>query len=257
MPDDLPERNPLSFHWAEPVWKQRGLGFWAFIVLLGLAAFFYLFQVVYPQAQRFTPVPHQIVALNPTDPAVKELMNRVQDCDFLILPPTDSTGAISLEEHAPVFHPSFEGHRLQLQDLPNKAFTVPPARLLQMDAPVLPPQDFSELKPNAISPAVKSMVTLPRIELRLSGPLSLRGIKRPVDLSGITLVDPSGCRFQLGVNADGSVDVALPLASTEDTETLQKVTAALQALRFTPASVKSSSPVWGTASFEWTPGGTP
>ena len=46
MPDTTPE-TPLTFHWRKPVMKVRGLGFWVFVVLLGLAAFFYLFQVVF------------------------------------------------------------------------------------------------------------------------------------------------------------------------------------------------------------------
>lgn len=258
MPEEkAPETNPLIFHWTIPVWKQRGLLFWMFVVLLGLAAFFYLFQVVYPQAQRFTPVPHQIVVLNPTDPAAKELMNRVHDRDFLILPPaSESTSTVSLEEHAPVFHPTFEGHKLQLQDLPSKTFTVPPARLLQMDAPVLPPPDFTDLKVSPI-PTVKTVTVTPSLVLRLSGPLSLRVVKRTADLSGITMADPMSCRFQLGVNADGGVDVALPLSSGEDAETIAKLTAAMQSIRFAPASVQASAPVWGTVTFEWSKGGAP
>ncbi len=258
MPQEAPERNPLTFQWNLSVQKQRGLVFWMFIVVLGLAAFFYLFQVVYPQAQRFTPIPHQIVALNSTDPSARELMNRVQDRDFLILPPpSDATSTVNLEEHAPVFHPSFEGHKLQLQDLPNKAFTVPPARLLQMDAPVLPLPDFSELKPVTASSAVKSVVNAPRLTVRVSGSLSLRAISRTPDLSGITMMDPSACRFQLGVNADGGVDVALPLSTAEDADTIEKLATALQTMRFAPASAKTSAPVWGTATFEWSKGGNP
>src|SRR5688572_20938389 len=69
MPDTRSESDPLIFHWDKPGRKARGLAFWLFVVLLSLAAFFYLFQVVYPQAQRFTPVPHHIVALNASDPA--------------------------------------------------------------------------------------------------------------------------------------------------------------------------------------------
>src|SRR5436309_497891 len=69
MPDSPSETDPLIFHWQQPARKTRGLLFWLVAVLLALAGFFYLFQVVYPQAQRFTPVPHHIVALSPADPA--------------------------------------------------------------------------------------------------------------------------------------------------------------------------------------------
>src|SRR4051812_46868447 len=171
MPETTPE-TPLTFHWKRPVVKARGLAFWVFVVLLGLAAFFYLFQVVYPQAQRFTPVPHHIVALNAGDPTGREVLNKVQDQDFLIMPPpAEGAGAVNLDEHFPVFHPTFEGHTLQLEDLPHKTFTMPPARLLQMDAPVLPPLDLSELKSPAADPA-KGLDKPAQLTMRFTGALA-------------------------------------------------------------------------------------
>src|SRR5947207_8780448 len=79
MPEPLPESESLIFQWDKPVRSSRGLAFWLFVVLLALAGFFYLFQVVYPQAQRFTPVPHHIVALNAADASGREVLNKVQD----------------------------------------------------------------------------------------------------------------------------------------------------------------------------------
>lgn len=250
MPDTRSESDPLIFHWEKPGRKARGLAFWLFVVLLSLAVFFYLFQVVYPQAQRFTPVPHHIVALNASDPAAREVMNKVQDLDFLILPPaSEASGSVSLEEHFPVFHPTFEGHNLQLDDLPHKTFTVPPARLLQMDAPVLPPLDLRELKP--VAPAANPAANTSHLAMRFTGPLASRVVIQPADLSGVTLSDPASCRFQLGVNADGLVEVALPLASTESAATIQKLGSIMQKIRFASANAGASGPVWGTATFEW------
>jgi hypothetical protein len=250
MPEPASESESLTFHWHKPARKARGLTFWLFVVLLGLAAFFYLFQVVYPQAQRFTPVPHHIIALNPGDPAAREFLNKVQDRDFLILPTSNETGAAaSLDDHAPVFHPTFEGHKLQLQDLPQKAFSVPSARLLQTDAPVLPPLDLSELQtpPQAAKPAANAA----KLTMRLTGPLAGRGLLQAPDLGGVILNDPASCRFQLGVNADGSVAVALPLASAETQESMQKLGTAMREMRFVPAEPKAETPMWGMATFEW------
>jgi hypothetical protein len=221
-----------------------------FVVPLALAGFFYLFRVVYPQAQRFTPVPHHVVALNAADPAARELLNKVHDVDFLILPPQgEASGTVSLDEHAPVFHSTLEGHKLQLEDLPHQAIPIPPARLLQMDAPVLPPLDLSELK--STPAAAKAVVNVRGLTIRINGPLALRAMTHPPDLSGIFLSDPSACRFQIGVNSDGVVEVALPLASTENSEVLQKLGNVVQRIRFAPASTKGAEPVWGTATFEW------
>jgi hypothetical protein len=149
-----------------------------------------------------------------------------------------------------VFHPTFEGHLLQLQDLPHQRFTMPPARLLRMDVPVLPPLDLTDLK--STPPPVKPMVSTARLALRLSGPLALRAMVVTPDLGGITLTDPAACRYQVGVNADGLVEVLLALASSEPPETMQKLRGVLHTMRFAPASLKTNGPVWGTATFEWT-----
>jgi hypothetical protein len=236
--------------------KARGLTFWLFVVLLGLAGFFYLFQVVYPQAQRFTPVPHHIIALNPADPAARELLNKVQDLDFLILPPSsDAAGSVSLDEYSPVFHPTFEGHKLQLQDLPQKTFSVPPARLLQVDAPVLPPPDVSGLKSQPLSSGkTKTKAPAATLKMRLSGALASRAMIHAPDLTGILLNDAATCRFQLGVRADGGVEVALPLASAETQETTQRLGDELRTMRFAPSGAKTQEPTWGTATFEWSKG---
>lgn len=256
MPDKPADTSPLTFHWSDPARKVRGLGFWMLIVILGLAVFFYLFQVVYPQAQRFTPVPQHIVALNPADPVARQIMNKVQDLDFLILPPSaEVSGNVKLEDHSPVFHPTFEGHSLQLQDLPHKAFTEPPARLLQMDVPVLPPLDLSELRPVS-SPARPGAKEL-HLKMQLSGALASRAVIRGPGLSAITLSDPAGCRFQLGVGTDGGVEFALPIASSEGKEVVEKLTAILLKVRFAPADsggARTAGPTWGVASFEWSNG---
>jgi hypothetical protein len=249
MPPPTSETDPRTFDWQKPERRSRGLAFWMFVTLLGLAGFFYLFQVVYPQAQRFTPVPHHVVVLSPADPAARELMNKVQDLDFMILPPpAERVGSANLEEHAPVFHPTFEGHKLQLQDLPQKTVTVPPARLLQMGAPVLPPLDLRESRTPA--PAAKPAAGPVRLTMKLSGALASRGVERAPDLSNMTLNDPAACRFQLGVNAEGGVDVALPLASSENAETLKELTSVLQGMRFTPANGAQTGPMLGTATFQ-------
>jgi hypothetical protein len=251
MPESPPEPDALSFQWGKPARKARGLAFWVFVVVLALAAFFYLFQVVYPQSQRFTPVPHHIIALNPSDPAAREILNKVQDLDFLILPTaSDAAGSVNLDDRSPVFHPTFEGHTLQLQDLPQKTFSVPPARLLQVDAPVLPPLDLKGIRTEPLAPG-PSKAPAAKLKMRLAGPLASRAIARPPELSGILLNDAAACRFQLGVRADGSVEVALPLASTETSETTQKLGQELQAMRFAPSDAKTQEPTWGTATFEW------
>lgn len=278
MPARAPEESPssLTFQWAEPVPQGRRLGFWVLVVMCGLAVFFYLFQVVYPQTHRFTPVPQQVVVLNPADPAAMALLSRVQDRDYLLLP-TESGMAAGprLQDHAPVFHPSFEGHQLRALDLPYKAFTVPPARLLNVDKPVLPPLDLSELKDRAPARAEDDPpAPAARLTVTFQGDLAHRPLLAEVDLQGIPLEYPESCRFQLGVNAAGHVEFILPLTTSEKPEvaatTTTQILARMRNARFEPVTKASTTPqasssksqpspapavhklpTWGVATLSW------
>ena len=261
MPEKPAETHSLIFQWTHAGLRERGLLFWMLIVLLGAAAFFYAFQVAYPQSQRFTPVPQQVLMLTPADPGARVLLQKVQDGDFLIVPPSSSAAvAVELEDHAPVFHPSFEGHKMELQDLPHKSVSVPPARLLQMDAPVLPPLDLSELKAEPM-PGAKTLLIPPPLIMKLSGDLAKWEMTAAPNLAGVVLANPGNCRFKLGVNADGRVEFALPLQGKESPEVLQTLTQRLREIRFEPGGAgtqsKTGAPTWGQASFELSKGGAP
>jgi hypothetical protein len=264
MPAESPKETPLIFHWPKPLEQGRRLIFWIGVVALGLAAFFYVFQVVYPQSQRSTPIPHQVLLLDPSDPAARAILSKVQDRDFLVLPSEDTgTGAARLEDHAPVFHPSYEGHQLSLQDLPHKPFTVPPARLLKVDEPVLPPLDLGELKRAEAGSAPGAVNAAPRLALKLTGALATRKMIHPPDLTGLSPADPAAIRIQLGVDAHGSVWFALPLRESENLQMSSDLVARLTLARFEPLETKGAEggkvpaqepPVWGIATFAWEPG---
>jgi hypothetical protein len=261
MPSDSSKETPLIFHWPRPLEQGRRLIFWIGVVALGLAAFFYVFQVVYPQSQRSTPIPHQVLLLDPSDPAARAILNKVQDRDFLVLPGEDpGTEAARLEDRAPVFHPSYEGHQLSLQDLPHKPFTVPPARMLKMDEPVLPPLDLAELKRADASSAPNAKTAAPRLALKLTGALAKRKMIHPPDLAGLSPADPATLCIQLGVDAHGRVWFALPLRESESVQMSSDLASRLTQARFEPLDAKSGSegsllaqepPVWGIATFAW------
>jgi hypothetical protein len=249
------KETPLIFHWPRPLEQGRRLIFWIGVVALGLAGFFYIFQVVYPQSQRSTPIPHQILLLDPSDPVARSILNKVQDRDFLILPGDDpGTDASRLEDHAPVFHPSYEGHKLSLQDLPHKPFTVPPARLLKVDEPVLPPLDLSELKYAAKDGQAPPKEAAPRLVMKLSGNLATRKMIHPPDLTGISPANPGAHHIQLGVDAHGRVWFTLPLRESENPAMASELTERLAQVRFEPVEEKKKddqAPSWGVASFAW------
>lgn len=255
MPTETSKETPLIFHWPRPLEQGKRLIFWIGVVVLGLAAFFYVFQVVYPQSQRSTPIPHQVLLLDPSDPAARAILNKVQDRDFLVLPSDDpSVDEARLEEHAPVFHPSYEGHKLSLQDLPHKPFTVPPARLLKVDEPVLPPLDLSELKRPAEEADPASKDSAPHLVMKLSGALAARKMIHPPDLTGVAPADPGAHRIQLGVDARGRVWFALPLRESENLAVSADLTERISQARFEPLAGNKESadaPAWGVATFAW------
>jgi hypothetical protein len=260
MPLETPKETPLIFHWPRPLEQGKRLIFWIGVVALGLAGFFYVFQVVYPQSQRSTPIPHQVLLLDPSDPVARAILNKVQDRDFLVLPSDDPhADEAKLEERAPVFHPSYEGRQFSLQDLPHKPFTVPPARLLKADEPVLPPLDLSELKRPAGEPSPTSNETAPRLVMKLTGTLATRKMIHPPDLSGLAPADPGAHRIQLGVDAHGRVWFALPLRESENLTMSADLAERISRTRFEPVAGEkepAGAPAWGVATFAWeAPGG--
>lgn len=146
--DDLGEasRPVLTFQWGEIERRWPNLFKWLVLTVLGMVGFSYVFKVAYPQYQVTVTAPHQVTVLNTADPASAPLLHKIADKDFLIIPDSAPHGDVRLEDHVPVFHPSYEKHEFRLEDLPHAPSPVPPARLLDPTAPVLPPMDVSQLK---------------------------------------------------------------------------------------------------------------
>lgn len=245
-------RQTLVFEWKRP--NRRGLSLftWLFLTLLGMGGFFYLFKVIYPQSQRFTPVPQQIFVLNPGNPAHQALMNRIQDHDYLVIPGNDNaTREVHLEDRVPVFHPTFEKHEFQLQDLPRTKINVFPARVLNPTTPVLPPPDLKGLKPMAASASSSSPP--PAITLGFSGDVSQRQMISRPDLSSLNISDPGAWRFHIGVDAQGRVTSALPIATGEEQAATKLMLSLLSKLRFNPIDNDTSKPKveWSVVTLHW------
>lgn len=229
------------------------------LVALGLTVFFYVFQVVYPQPDRFTPVPHEVFLLDEGNPEAAAILSRVQDVDYLIMPSPEAVGeGVSLENRAPVFHPSYERHELTLQDIPHRPFVTPPTRLLDPDEAVLPPLDLLDLKTHNEKAAGGKTTKMQRLVLKFHGMPTERLPKTMPDFSEIPLVDPEGCQFQLGVDAFGQVIFALPLSTNEEPGVVRLVAERLRRLRFEAihgaATLKQQqgvAPLWSRVTFHW------
>lgn len=250
MPDPAETNPQLIFDWSKPRRQTARLIGWLLITGLGLAGFFFLFRVVYQPPRHFIPATNHITLLSSTDPAARALLQRVSDHDFFVFANnSESRDAPSLDEQAPVFHPSFEKHELRLQDLPQRDTKPPPVRLLDVTAPTLPRPALQDMRApaTAVSPPPASIA---RLSLHLTGALQARKMISTPDLAKLPPLDYTAWRFQVGVDREGRVAFTLPLATSEKPADAAEVLRLLRELRFAPDE-KAASPMWGIASFDW------
>lgn len=242
-----PPTDPgLTFDWRKPRAEGMRMAFWMLITFFGLAAFFALFRVVYPQTQRTVPVAQQVTLLG-SDTAAQTVLNAVQDHDFLIIPSADSKrNLVSLEDSAPVFHPSYEKHKLKLLDLPQRNTKPAPVRLLDVREPLLPRLDLSELDRN---PRALSTARPAKLALHFQGDLTSRAIASHPDFSTLQTLEPESWRFHLGVNSAGQVLFALPIEAPSKLGDAAPLLRLLRQIRFAPDAAKKTT--WGEATLVW------
>ncbi len=247
MSKPTPTDPGLTFDWRKPRAEWARLAFWILVMFLGLAAFFALFRVVYPQTRRLVPTAQQVTLLG-TDPATLPILNSVLDRDFLIIPSSDGRrSAVSLEDSAPVFHPSYEKHELRLLDLPQRNMNPAPVRLIDVREPVLPRLDLSELirEPKPAAPGPRK----PALQLR--GGLASREIASQPDWGTLPMAEPESWRFHLGVDGSGNVIFALPVEVPGKLEEAAPLLRLLRQVRFAPLSEERIT--WGEATVAGSP----
>ncbi|MBL9133796.1 MAG: hypothetical protein JNG86_21475 [Verrucomicrobiaceae bacterium] len=212
----------------------------AFVVLaLLMAAFFLVFRVAYPTMQRASATPQRIVVLDPADPAARAIINRAQDKSFALFPVESRDTPANTR--LPAFEPSFRDARMHLVPmLPTPAVTRQPQLFTPATSvlPAVPPR--ATLPPQAPPAAVLRAV--PGADLAKRAPADLT-------LSDIPLADPHSVQFRAAIGAAGEVLVALPLGSIDDPALMQRLHAAITALRFKPDPKTPRQ--WGTLSFRW------
>lgn len=143
------------FNWT----RNRGplvhlIGFIVFSVMIHSAGF-YLFQVVYPPPVRIEPEGESVTVMDPADPGVRELLERVEDRTVFLFPPSSRSGALpGVNEIEVRFTPSFQATQVEPVP-PDYDWDLPPA----IQIPPLPSQ----------VPAITS-----RIEISRSGAIAGR-----------------------------------------------------------------------------------
>lgn len=225
-------------------WGVRDYSLWRLLMallalMLAMAGFFFVFRIVHPTVQRPPVTPQHVISLNPANPAELALIHRAQDRSFALLSDDDS----DLQVKSPLlaFQPAFAGHELKLMELDPAPTAIQQPRLFAAAADVLPPVPARTLSHVPVAPEARLHAVMgPTLAER--GPVS-------VELEGINLTQPTRVQFRVAVGSAGQIITALPLSSVEDAEVMQKLHAAVSALRFTPSEVKRVE--WGEISFRW------
>lgn len=233
------EHGPLIF-----AWNARDHSTWhlvvALLLLMGaMAAFFVIFRIVHPVAQRLPTTPQRVIALDPKDPAALALIHRAQDRSFALL--SDAEATAPLENSLMAFKPSFDGYQLTLRETPPVATTVRQPRLFTPGVDVLPPVPRRATEPVTATP----VATLRAV---MSSTLAKRGLAN-AELPGIALTQPTRVQFRVAVGSAGQVITALPLGNADDVTVMSQLYNAISSLRFNPSEAKRVE--WGEISFRW------
>lgn len=229
---------PLIF-----AWNARDHSTWHLVVALlllmgGVAAFFFIFRIVQPVAQRQPVTPQHVISLDPGDPVALALIHRAQDRSFALLAEPD---ALLTGEGRPLaFRASFEGYQIKLRKQEPADITLRP-RLLASMSSVLPPVPRRATGPVTEPPAAT-------LRAFMSPALAKRG-PASVVLEGIPLSQPTRVQFRVAVGSAGQVVTALPLGSTDEAGVMRQLHEAVRNLRFAPSEVRRLE--WGEISFRW------
>jgi hypothetical protein len=126
-------------------WKREAPISWRLIFFLGISftahAFcFYLFQVVYPPSERFSPSPSRITFLSPNDAASQAMLWEIEDrVVFIRSAEGESVSRNPLNDIGIEFRPSFAEHELKLKRMPLPAVEGADLDPLSTFGPLLPP----------------------------------------------------------------------------------------------------------------------
>jgi hypothetical protein len=115
------EARALTFDWSRQKASHWRLGIFVFISI-GVHGFaFYLFQVVYPQPERFTAVPARVTLLMSDDSAVRGVLRAVEDRVVYFDTGTRETAPESNSQWLTLpYEPSYVGYRPRIRRLPDE-----------------------------------------------------------------------------------------------------------------------------------------
>lgn len=218
--DEQDERGKV-FLWTPE--KRTWLHITAFLLFSVIVhgSGFYLFKVVYPSPVRIEPRPDAITILDPSNPAVRSLLQRISDRTIFLLPPSSQSDVrVQLEANSVRFTPSFQRTELELMEPPL------PASLPGLIEPLPPAKGAGA----AEAPGRGIRVKLdPSLVDRPVAPWSI------MDDYLRTAVSLPHLRIDLEIAPDGRVRVTGVQAELDDSEKTELASVIESTLRFVPA----------------------
>jgi hypothetical protein len=237
------EEYRFIFDWARaPKWESNWrLMFLLFVSLVGHIVVFYLFQVSYQPAERWTPRTRGAMLLSSVDPISVQVLRELDDRTFHLHGAGGSeVAAYSLTKMSPRFRPSFFAHEVALRSrpAPEREETLP--MLLAPGSIELPEIPLTE---SFASPTVAThgpgRPEFVEIHAVLEGPasaLSLQILPQLRNELASAVGSWNRIRLRLAVEADGSIANLLTESVDEGSvspRTLEKVR---QGVRFQPGA---------------------
>lgn len=224
IPEDTDERGKV-FTWTRErrIWMHLS-GFLLFSIIIHGSGF-YLFKVVYPSPVRIETEPDGITVMEPTDPAVRSILQRLADRTIFLMPPSaQSEVRVGLETRRVKFIPAFQRTELDLK-APPALFGGP----ILVDPLPSGVESESQVNQGGLAGAVRIKLD-PALADRPFAPWSI--LHDYLSLAdSLPLV-----RFLLEIRPGGEVKVTgVESASLEEGEKQELATVVESTLRFVPA----------------------
>ena len=222
--EEEPDERGKVFTWTREkrIWMHLS-AFLLFSILIHGSGF-YLFKVVYPSPVRVETEPDAVTVLEPTDPAVRSLLQRLSDRTIFLLPPSAQSAArLRREEERVRFTPAFQRAELQL--------VVPPSLA---KGPGLP----DPLPPSlAVRPGGEVGDLAGAVRIKLDPALADRGYAPWSILHDyLSLADSLlHVRLMIAITPGGEVRVTGVEAALEESEKRELSAVIESTLRFVPA----------------------
>lgn len=215
--EEQDERGKV-FLWAK---ERRGwlhiMAFTLFSVIVHGSGF-YLFKVVYPSPVRVENDPDSIMIMDPSDPAVRSVLQRISDRTIFLLPPSAQTNVrVRLESRAVRFTPAFQRTEMEL---------IPPHLAPSIPGIITPLEPTS----GPDTPRKIQMKLAPSLVARPVAPWSIMGDYLSTAVSLPLL------RIDIEISPEGSVRVTGVEAELDESEKAELATVIESTLRFVPSS---------------------